>query len=82
MVDNFTGVLDDARYNNDATATVGSRAVGRLTYARPKLTWSWDVPPGKKVTIRYTFGDVRFRGNGRLVNAATSNYGVAVKVSN
>ena len=35
VVDDLTGVLDDANYNDDATADLGDDP----TYAEPRVTW-------------------------------------------
>ena len=42
-------MLDDAAYDNDAAATVGS-----VSYASPVLTWTGDLAPGDTVTITYS----------------------------
>jgi large repetitive protein len=49
FTDPLTGVLDDAAYNNNAAATVGS-----VSYASPNLTWSGDLAPGASATITYS----------------------------
>ncbi|MBO2446026.1 DUF11 domain-containing protein [Actinomadura barringtoniae] len=49
LTDDLTGVLDDATYNNDATADSGT-----TSYAEPKLTWNGDVAQGQTVTITYS----------------------------
>ena len=49
IVDDLSGVLDSAAYNDDVTADRGSVAVTANT-----LTWTGDVPRGESVTIRYT----------------------------
>ena len=43
------GVLDDASYDNDASATAGT-----ATFASPNLTWSGAVPASGTVTITYS----------------------------
>jgi uncharacterized repeat protein (TIGR01451 family)/fimbrial isopeptide formation D2 family protein len=63
--DDLTGVLDDAKYNNDATATTGTP-----TYAAPKLSWTGDVPAGATVTVTYSVTvNKPVTGDGRLANA-------------
>ncbi|WP_327670840.1 MULTISPECIES: GEVED domain-containing protein [unclassified Streptomyces] len=49
FTDDLTGVLDDAAYDGDAKATSGE-----VSYARPKLTWTGDVPAGATVKIKYS----------------------------
>ncbi|MFK0403008.1 GEVED domain-containing protein [Microbacterium sp. NPDC090225] len=51
VFDDIRGVLDDATYNNDATASVG----GLPSYLDPGfLSWSGALPAGDTVTITYT----------------------------
>ncbi|MGW8378238.1 isopeptide-forming domain-containing fimbrial protein [Streptomyces sp. ODS28] len=55
--DDLSGVLDDATYNNDATAkTAGSDAPTQPSYdaAAKKLTWNGDIAAGEKVTLTYS----------------------------
>ncbi|WP_329426066.1 putative Ig domain-containing protein [Streptosporangium sp. NBC_01495] len=66
IVDQLAGVLDDAAYNGDATATVGT-----VTYAEPNLTWSGDLAVGATVTITYSV-DVAYPGSGNRVLANTA----------
>jgi len=49
IVDDLSGVLDSAAYNDDVTADRGSAAVSGT-----RLTWTGDVPRGESVTIRYS----------------------------
>lgn len=49
FTDDLTQVLDDAAYNNDATATSGT-----MSYQSPVLSWSGPVGVGETVTITYT----------------------------
>ncbi|MCX6406947.1 MAG: hypothetical protein NTV28_08510 [Propionibacteriales bacterium] len=48
--DDLTGVIDDATYNEDATASVGSRP----TYDEPRLRWSGPLKVDDSVTITYS----------------------------
>ena len=57
VVDDLAGVLDDADYNNNATATRG----GPPTYANPRITWVGALASGDTVTITYT---VTLKGGG------------------
>ena len=49
VTDDLDGVLDDAAYNNDATATTGT-----VSYASPTLTWTGNLAPGDTATITYS----------------------------
>ncbi|WP_226533518.1 beta strand repeat-containing protein [Microbacterium paraoxydans] len=49
IVDDLSGVLGDAGYNDDVTADRGTVSVAGDT-----LTWTGDVPRGESVTIRYS----------------------------
>ncbi|WP_149084108.1 MULTISPECIES: isopeptide-forming domain-containing fimbrial protein [Microbacterium] len=49
IVDDLSGVLDSAGYNDDVTADRGSVRVADAT-----LTWTGSIPRGEAVTIRYT----------------------------
>ena len=68
VIDSLDGVLNDAAYNNDATATSGT-----LSYDGLDLTWTGDLAPGDTVTITYTVTvDNPDTGDKRLVNFVTS----------
>ncbi|MER7044855.1 DUF11 domain-containing protein, partial [Streptomyces jumonjinensis] len=61
FTDDLSGLLDDADYNGDATATVGL-----VTFADPDLEWSGTLAPGQTATITFSitiherpFGDLR-----------------------
>lgn len=49
LVDDLSGVLDDATYNNDATADAGT-----VTRTGTALTWTGDLAVGQTVTITYS----------------------------
>ncbi|MFI5662682.1 DUF6923 family protein [Streptomyces sp. NPDC051684] len=49
FTDDLSGLIDDATYNKDATATSGT-----VSYEKPKLTWKGDVPAGRTVTLTYS----------------------------
>ncbi len=49
LTDSLTGVLDDASYNGDATATAGS-----VTYTSPNLTWAGNLAAGAVATITFS----------------------------
>jgi len=62
--DSMVGVLDDAKFNNDATASAGM-----VSFAAPVLTWSGELASGATETITYSVkinGGVT--GDRRLVN--------------
>ena len=49
LTDSLTGVLDDATYGNDATATAGT-----VSFTSPSLTWTGDLAVGGTATITYS----------------------------
>ena len=49
ITDSLAGVLDDAAYNGDATATAGS-----LSYTSPSLTWTGNLAAGATATITFS----------------------------
>ena len=49
LTDSLSGVLDDASYNGDATATAGS-----VTYTSPNLTWTGNLAAGAAATITFS----------------------------
>jgi len=49
ITDSLTGVLQDASYNNDATASAGT-----VSYSAPSLSWSGPLAAGATATITYT----------------------------
>ncbi|MBB1154723.1 DUF11 domain-containing protein [Amycolatopsis sp. DR6-1] len=49
FTDDLSQVLDDAGYNNDASASAGS-----TTYTAPRLTWTGDLPVGASATVTYS----------------------------
>ncbi|GAB2863961.1 hypothetical protein GCM10027176_77330 [Actinoallomurus bryophytorum] len=68
FTDPLTGVLDDATYNNDASATAGT-----VGYTAPNLTWTGNVPATGSVTVTYSVtvhGSAT--GDDRLVNTLSS----------
>ncbi|WP_410816491.1 putative Ig domain-containing protein [Micromonospora sp. 050-3] len=68
VADDLTGVLDDAAYNGDASATAGT-----VSFTAPVLTWSGDLAVGATVTVTYTVTvDNPDTGNNSLVNVASS----------
>ena len=49
FTDSLSGVLDDATYNGDATATAGS-----LSYVSPGLTWTGNLAAGATATVTFS----------------------------
>ena len=49
VTDSFAGMLDDAAYDGDAAATIGT-----LAYTSPTLTWTGSLAPGAAAVITYT----------------------------
>jgi uncharacterized repeat protein (TIGR01451 family) len=68
VADALAGVLDDAVYQNDATASVGA-----VTYDDDVLTWTGDLAIGVTATVTYSV-DVTYPASGNRVldNAVTS----------
>ena len=68
FTDPLAGVLDDAAYNGDATATTGT-----VQFASPNLTWTGNLAAGATATITFS---VTVRnpdtGNGILASTITS----------
>lgn len=65
--DDLTDNLDDAVYNGDAEATLGS-----VSYTAPRLAYLGDIPAGQTATVTYsvTVNDP-VTGDGRLRNSVT-----------
>ncbi|WP_154673979.1 DUF7507 domain-containing protein [Nakamurella lactea] len=63
--DDLSDVLDDAAWNDDATATAGS-----LTFSPPELSWTGTVTSGQTVTIRYSVTVNASAGDFTLDNVA------------
>jgi large repetitive protein len=61
----LAGVLDDAAYNNNATATIGT-----VTFTSPNLTWTGRIPATSSVTITYTV-TVSTPDTGNMILAST-----------
>ena len=49
FTDPLSGVLDDAVYNGDASATAGS-----VSFSNPNLAWTGDLAAGATATIKYS----------------------------
>lgn len=65
VTDSLADVVDDATYNQDATATLPPAP----TYADSALSWSGTIPAGKTLLITYSVTvDPDRSGNGTLVN--------------
>ncbi|WP_157521701.1 DUF7507 domain-containing protein [Herbidospora cretacea] len=68
VTDDLTGLLDDAVYGDDASATSGA-----VSFATPQLTWTGNLPVGATATVTYS---VTVRdpdpGDKQLINGVTS----------
>lgn len=68
VTDDLSGVLNDAAYDSDATATSGA-----VAYTAPNLSWTGDLAVDETVEITFTVTvDDPYLGDGTMVNAATS----------
>ncbi len=65
LLDDLSGVLDDATYNNDATAD----QPGDVFYASPLLSWTGPLAAGDSVTLTYT-ATLEAGGDGYVRNVA------------
>ena len=65
VVDDLTGVLDDADYNDDAGADLGDDP----TYTAPRVRWAGALDAGDTVTITYTV-TLKAGGDGVARNVA------------
>lgn len=65
VLDDISGVLDDAGYNNDLSA---DRA-GETDFVSPLLSWAGSLPAGESVTLSYT-ATIRSGGDGTMRNVA------------
>ncbi|WP_141012633.1 DUF7927 domain-containing protein [Nocardioides sambongensis] len=68
VVDDLSGVLDDAVFNDDAEIAEG-RDDGTLTYAAPRLVWSGAMDAGESLTLTYSV-TVTAGGDLALANTA------------
>ncbi|MET8142136.1 putative Ig domain-containing protein, partial [Sphaerisporangium sp. NPDC005288] len=67
--DALAGVLDDATYNGDASATSGT-----VTFTSPAMTWTGALAAGGSATITYSVRvNTPDAGDKTLVNAVTSS---------
>ena len=69
VIDDLTGVLDDADFQNDASATIGGVDAGDPTYVEPRLRWEGALAAGETVTITYTVV-LNGGGDGEVDNVA------------
>ncbi|WP_162239087.1 beta strand repeat-containing protein [Agreia sp. Leaf335] len=67
FADDLTDVLDDATYNNDVTATVGT-----ASFTSPTLSWTGALETGTSVTVTYSVTvNAPGAGNQTLTNTVT-----------
>jgi uncharacterized repeat protein (TIGR01451 family) len=68
VTDDLAGVLNDAAFNDDATATTGT-----TVFASPSLMWTGDLPVGGSATVTYSVTVSNpDQGDRVLVNTVTS----------
>lgn len=72
VTDTLSGVLDDATWNGDETATDGS-----VERAGEVLNWTGDLAVGQIVTVTYSV-TVRGTGDDALINTVTSGDGRSI----
>lgn len=68
--DDLTAVLDDATYNNNASAT----PVGTVSYTAPRVKWSGALAVGATMTMTYSV-TIGSAGDGRVRNVAFAGSG-------
>jgi len=69
LTDSLTGVLGDAAYDDDATATAGA-----VSFISPDLTWTGDLATGATATITYSVTvNHSITGNLILANTVSSD---------
>ena len=69
VTDSLVGVLDDAGYDNDATATVGT-----VGYSSPTLSWTGDLAVGASAVISYSVtATTPAAGDKMMTNTAVSS---------
>lgn len=66
LLDDLTGVLDDATYNNDAFV---SPTQSGLSYSSPRLSWTGALAAGASVTLTYS-ATLKAGGDGTVRNVA------------
>src|SRR5690606_14628617 len=64
VVDDLTGVIDDATYNGDAAVNIGE-----VSYTEPELTWTGTLQPGEEAVITYSV--TVFGGDGSELTTLT-----------
>ncbi|MDR0594692.1 MAG: DUF11 domain-containing protein [Bifidobacteriaceae bacterium] len=64
VIDDLTGILDDATYQDDARASLGA-----VANSQSRLVWTGPLDPGQSATITYS-AKLAGEGDGRLRNIA------------
>lgn len=67
--DDLSGVIDDADYNVDATATIDGANAGPVALSHSQLVWSGALGAGKTATLSYSV-TLKGGGDGRVRNVA------------
>ncbi|RKT36106.1 putative repeat protein (TIGR01451 family)/fimbrial isopeptide formation D2 family protein [Microbacterium sp. AG1240] len=73
IVDDLSGVLDHAEYNDDATATIGGSASTAPTVAEGRLSWTGALAVGQTVTVTYSVTVDADAGGAVLENVASGS---------
>ncbi len=76
LVDDLSGVLDDAAYNDDAEASVGGTPVEAPVVDGEELTWSGPLAAGESVVVTYSV-TIGADGDGDVTNTACVPLGQA-----
>lgn len=70
VFDDLSGVLDDAEYNSDASASIDGSDAGAVGFVPDSfLSWAGALPAGESVTITYTV-ELTGGGDGTVRNVA------------
>ncbi|WP_211219207.1 isopeptide-forming domain-containing fimbrial protein, partial [Microbacterium gubbeenense] len=71
IVDDLSGVLSGASFNDDAVAQIDGEEVDAPALDGDELTWSGSLEPGQTVTVTYSVTVKAGAGGAKLVNSAT-----------
>jgi fimbrial isopeptide formation D2 family protein/uncharacterized repeat protein (TIGR01451 family) len=73
IVDDLSGVLDDAAYNDDATATIDCSASTPPSVSEGRLSWTGALAVGQTVTLTYSVTVDGDAGGTMLENVASGS---------